>query len=257
MKNTLDDKRVRLFVVLAGFFVTNALIAEFVGVKIFALEDTLGLPPLNWNLFGQEGSLMFTAGVLLWPIVFIMTDVINEYFGMKGVRMLSYLVVGLIIYGFVMIYFSISLSPAEFWVSQGKSMGIDNMQAAFAGIYGQSNWIIIGSVVAFLVGQVLDAYIFYRIRKMVGEGRIWLRATVSTLVSQCIDSFVVLYIAFVLGPAKWEMSLFWAVGTVNYSYKFVVAILLIPTLYLAHYVIDGYLGKEQADEMRRVAVLGK
>jgi hypothetical protein len=69
----------RLFVVLAAFFVVNAVLAEFIGVKIFALEDTLGVAPFEWNLFGQSGSLNFTAGTLLWPIVFIMTDTVNEF----------------------------------------------------------------------------------------------------------------------------------------------------------------------------------
>lgn len=90
-----------LFVVLAGFFVGNALLAEFIGVKIFALEDTLGLAPFEWHLFGQAGSLSFTAGTLLWPVVFIMTDVINGYFAERGVRLISWLAVALIIYGFV------------------------------------------------------------------------------------------------------------------------------------------------------------
>ncbi len=253
MKNILSDKRSRLFLFLAVFFITNALIAEFIGVKIFALEDTLGWQPFNWNLFGQKGSLMFSAGVLLWPLVFIMTDVINEYFGMRGVKLISYLAIGLITYGFIMIYFSISLSPADFWIGVGKEQGVPDMQAAFANIYGQSNWIIVGSLIAFLIGQLLDAYIFFRIRRWVGEGKIWLRATISTAVSQFIDSFVVLYVAFVLGPQQWDHSLFMAVGTVNYSYKLSMAILLIPTLYIAHYLIDQYLGKEQADEMRSLA----
>ena len=92
----LNSKPARLFIVLTALFVTNAMIAEFVGVKIFALEDTLGLPPFDWRLFGQSGSLSFTAGVMLWPIVFIMTDVINEYFGVRGVRFISWLAVALI-----------------------------------------------------------------------------------------------------------------------------------------------------------------
>ena len=81
------SREARLYITLTGLFITNALIAEFVGVKIFALEDTLGVPPLDWRLFGQSGSLSFTAGVMLWPIVFIMTDVINEHFGVRGVRL--------------------------------------------------------------------------------------------------------------------------------------------------------------------------
>jgi queuosine precursor transporter len=88
MLNT-DSKSTRLFIVLAGFFLTNALIAEFVGVKIFSLESTLGVAPYEWSLLGVSGNLNFTAGVLLWPFVFIMTDIINEYFGLRGVRLIS------------------------------------------------------------------------------------------------------------------------------------------------------------------------
>ena len=154
----LSNRATRLFILLGGFFITNALVAEFIGVKIFALEDTLGWAPFNWNLFGQQGSLMFTAGVLLWPVVFIMTDIINEYFGKKGVRILSYMAVGLISYAFVMVYFAIWLAPAGFWVGIGSDTGVPDMQAAFKNIFGQSNWIIVGSLVAFLVGQLLDAF---------------------------------------------------------------------------------------------------
>src|SRR5690606_2475914 len=85
------DRTHTLFLVLSGFFVANAILAEFIGVKIFALEDTLGMAPLEWNLFGRTGSLSFTAGTLLWPVVFVMTDVINEYFGKRGVRFISWL----------------------------------------------------------------------------------------------------------------------------------------------------------------------
>ena len=77
MSLSLGSRSTRLFIVLAAFFAANAIIAEFVGVKIFALETTLGLPPFGWNLCGQSGSLSFTARVLLWPIVFVMADVIN------------------------------------------------------------------------------------------------------------------------------------------------------------------------------------
>lgn len=242
-----------LFVVLAGFFISNALIAEFIGVKIFALEDTLGMDPLNWNPSGQAGPLNFTAGVLLWPIVFIMTDVINEYFGQKGVRILSYLAVGFISYAFIMAYGAIKLAPAGWWVSSMAENGVADMQSAFSNVFGQGMWIIVGSLVAFLVGQILDAYVFYRVRKWTGDKRIWLRATLSTAVSQIVDSGVVIYIAFVLGPQKWSMQQWFDVSTVNYIYKLSAAILLIPMLYVAHYLIDKYLGKEKAEEMRELA----
>ncbi len=252
----IQSKATRLFVILGGFFIANALIAELIGVKIFALEDTLGFSPLNWNLFGNQGSLNLTAGVLLWPVVFIMTDVINEYFGKRGVRFLSYLAVGLIIYAFIMVYMAIALTPASWWIGINVDNGVPDMQLAFKGVFGQGLCIIIGSVVAFLIGQIIDVIVFHRIKKATGEKRIWLRATGSTLVSQFIDSFVVLYIAFILCPqcttglTPWAFSLFLAVGTVNYIYKFVIAVLLTPVIYLAHYLIDSYLGEKLATELK-------
>lgn len=250
MKPLTKHKSTRLFVVLGAIFVSNALIAEFIGVKIFALEPTLGWNNLNWNLFGEEGSLNFTAGVLLWPIVFVLTDVINEYFGQRGVKFLSWLAVGLIIYAFAMVYFAINLAPAEFWVGINAEQGVPDMQSAFKSVFGQSLWIIAGSVIAFLVGQIVDVAVYHRIRKITGESKVYLRATGSTLVSQFIDSFVVLYIAFVLGPQNWPISLFLAIGLVNYIYKVVMAIILTPAIYLAHNVIDRFLGEEEAKQLK-------
>ncbi len=253
--NILDNKPTILFIVLAAFFISNAIVAEFIGVKIFAFEDTVGINPLNWNLFGHEGSLSLSAGVLLWPVVFIMTDLINEYYGKKGVKMLSYIGVGMISYAFFMIYGAIHLVPADFWIGTFSEQGVPDMQAAFAAIFGQGAWIIVASIIAFLVGQVIDATIFHRLRKWTGDEKVWLRATGSTVVSQFIDSFLVLYIAFVLGPPQWSISLFLAVGVVNYSYKFLVAVFLTPVIYLMHHLIDNYLGKDLAAAMKERAIL--
>jgi uncharacterized integral membrane protein (TIGR00697 family) len=242
-----------LFVVLSAFLVGNALIAEFVGVKIFALEPTLGLSTFDWRLFGQSGSLSFTSGVLLWPFVFLMTDIINEYFGRRGVQFVSWLTVALIVYAFLAAYMTIGLVPAAFWVDVNAERGVPNMQAAFANVFGQGMWTIAGSLAAFLIGQLIDVAVFHRIRRATGERWIWLRATGSTAVSQLVDSFVVLYIAFVLGPQQWPMSLFLAVATVNYGYKLLMALLLIPLIYLTRRGIVAYLGREQAAELRTQA----
>ncbi len=254
MKRLILEKPVKLLVFLAGFFITNALIAEFIGVKIFAFEETVGITPFNWNLFGHQGSLMLSAGVLIWPVVFISTDIINEYFGKKVVKKLSYLTAVLITYAFLVIIGSIYLAPADFWIGDFADQGVPNMQTAYATIFGQGSWIIVASILAFLIGQVLDAVVFEKLRKATGEKMIWLRATGSTLISQFFDSFIVLYVAFVLGPPQWEMSLFLAVGTVNYSYKFIVAILLTPFIYLTRRLIDNYLGKELSEKLRKEAL---
>lgn len=249
----LDDRATRLFIALAAFFCVNAVLAEFIGVKIFALEDTLGIDPLAWNLFGQTGSLNFTAGTLLWPIVFVFTDVINEFYGKRGVRMISWIAVALILYGFVFAFAAIHLAPASWWVDAAKDQGVPDYQKAFAAVFGQGLWTIGGSVIAFLLGQLIDVSVFHRIRRATGERFVWLRATGSTAVSQLVDSFVVLYIAFVLGPQQWPTSLFLAVSTVNYAYKMLAAVALIPLIYLMRRAIIGYLGAARADQLRREA----
>ena len=253
MKLLVNQKPTRLFVILGAFFVCNALVAEFIGVKVFSLEPTLGWQPFHWQLFGIKGTLMYTAGNLLWPVVFIMTDILNKYFGQKGIRFLSWLAVILISYAFLIVFMAIQLAPADFWIGSSAARGVPDMQAAYSAVFGQSLWIIIGSVIAFMVGQLLDVYIFHKIRKVTGESRIYLRATVSTMASQFIDSFIVLYVAFVIGPQHWSLSQWAAIGTQNYIYKVLAAIVLIPFLYLVHYLIEAYLGEAEASRLKHEA----
>ena len=261
----LLDKPTRLFLLLGGFFLTNALLAEFLGVKIFSLEKLLGLTSAGWKLFGvEELSFNLTAGVILWPVVFVMTDVINEYFGKRGVRLLSFLAVGMIIYAFIMAFLAIEVPPADFWPQSHIQAEWDvdkqaNVRAkvndydfAYRLVFGQGLWIIVGSLVAFLIGQFIDVFVFQKIKKYTGDRFIWARATGSTLISQFIDSFVVLLVAFYLG-ANWDLSLVLAIGTVNYIYKFIMAIIMTPLIYGAHYLIDQYLGDDLAQEMKLAA----
>jgi uncharacterized integral membrane protein (TIGR00697 family) len=187
-----------------------------------------------------------------------MTDIINEYYGTRGVKFLSYLTIGLITYAFLIFNGAIHLSPSEYF-SIGN--GIDKPDNAFRGIFGQGLWIIIGSMVAFLVGQVLDVFVFHRIKKITGEKSIWLRATGSTLISQLVDSFVVLFIAFYIGKRiqsgqgePWSLHQVLVTGTGNYIYKFVVAIILTPVIYLIHGWIEKYLGKKLAADMKDAAM---
>jgi uncharacterized integral membrane protein (TIGR00697 family) len=189
-----------------------------------------------------------------------MTDLLNEYYGKKGVRMLSFLTVALIIYAFLMIYAAIQLAPADWWVTQSQRIGVPDSQAAFLATFGQGLFIIVGSVSAFLVAQLTDVFVFHRIRKSTGENRLWLRATGSTLVSQLVDSFVVLVVAFKLGPTlfgglndPWPWSRILAVATVQYLFKFSMAIIMTPVIYWAHDLIDRYLGHETAEYMKATA----
>jgi len=243
MPQPLSHKKQQLYLVLSGIFIVNALLAEIIGVKIFSVDALMGLP----------GNL--TAGVLIWPVVFVTTDIINEYFGKEGVLRVSYLTVGLILFAFLVIYATTKLPPAAFWLdanktdAEGRPFDVD---FAYQSIFRQGLGIIAGSITAFGIGQVLDATVFQLLRRATGGRYVWLRATGSTLVSQLVDSFVVLFVAFyVFG--NWTLGQVLSVANANYWYKFAAAILLTPVLYLAHFLIDRYLGDEATHELQQEA----
>jgi len=258
--SVFEKRKTYLFLVLSCIFLTNALLAELIGVKIFSGEALFNMPGTQIPLFaGAKLDFNLSAGVIIWPVVFIITDIINEYFGKGGVKEISLITVGLILYTFLIITIITNLPPAAFWLEvnnktpAGQSFDVNY---AFNSIFRQGGGIIIGSIIAFLLGQILDASVFHWLRKLTGSKKIWLRATGSTLVSQLVDSFVVLYIAFyVFG--NWTFQQVLSVATINYIYKFFVAIALTPLLYLVHYGIDRYLGLNRAQRLAEAAAQDK
>lgn len=211
-----------LYVILGAFFITSAVVAELIGGKLFVL-----------------GPFTLSVGVLPWPIVFLLTDLINEYYGKEGVRRLSFLAVGLILFAFLIIYLAIQVPAASF------SPVTDT---AFSQVFRQSLWIIVGSIVAFLCGQMIDVWVFWFVRKRTGMKMLWLRATGSTLVSQFFDTFIVLGIAFLL-PGHLSITEFATVGLSNYTYKIGIALSMTPFVYLFHYVIDQYLDVKKGNTL--------
>ncbi len=237
------SRKQKLFIVLFGIFLTNAIIAEIIGVKIVSIEKSLGFSPLNLTTFwGEKWDLNQTAGALNWPIVFITSDIINDYFGKKGVKFISYTTSLFIAYSFLIIYLATLLVPADFWLSVNAKTG--NINDSFSLIFRQGLGIISGSLTAFLISQLFDAHVFEKIKNRTGNKLIWLRATGSTLISQLLDSFLVIGIAFYLF-GNWSISQWINVSLNNYLYKFFIAILFTPLLYLVHFIIEKYLKKEK------------
>ena len=219
------SKRNLVFIVLAGLFITNAVVAELIGGKLI-----------------QIGPFIMSIGIIPWPVVFLSTDLINEYYGRSGVRKLTLITAALIGYAFLILLFAINVPAA---------MGISPVSdEQFFAVFGQSMWIIVGSITAFLVSQLVDVSVFWLLRDKTGKRMIWLRATGSTMVSQLIDTFIVLGIAFWL-PGKMTTAVFFNAALTGYTFKLVIAVLLTPLIYLGHYLIDRYIGEEAADDMIR------
>ncbi len=219
-------RRQMLFFVLGGFFIMNALLGELTGGKLFAV---------HWRPFSfLPENLLLSIGVIMWPVVFIFTDIINEYFGKEGVRKLTFLTVGLILFAFGFLYAAIAIPAGE---------GSPVSQEAFSAVFGQSLFIIVGSLAAFAISQLVDVVVFSFFKQATGGARLWLRATGSTAVSQLVDTYVVAFVAFVVpGTMSWEN--FFKLSFGNYLYKLLIAIGVTPLIYLLHWVIDRYLAAE-------------
>ncbi len=247
-----NQKLNRLFYILSGIFIANVILAELTGVKIFSLSHFLGIE--NWQLpFSGDGKLdmNMSVGILIWPFVFILSDIVNEYFGRTGVQRISILAAILVLYCSIIILISTKLPPAGFWQElNGKDLSGNplDINYAYTLIFSQGISIIAGSITAFLLSQFVDVYTFHWIRKITGHKKLWLRATGSTVVSQLIDSYVILTVAFYF-MGKWSFVQVLQVGTIQYIYKVSFAILLTPLIYLFHYIIDKYLGGKKAEEV--------
>lgn len=211
------SKKDTVYVILAGIFITNAIVAELIGGKLI-----------------DVGPAVMSIGILPWPIVFITTDLINEYFGEKGVRKLSLITAGLIAYTFFVLHFAMKIPST-------KISSVTTEQ--FSAVFGQSQLIIVGSIVAFLASQLIDVTIFHFVKKRTGNKMIWLRSTGSTVISQFFDSFIVLGIAFYL-PGIMDTKTYLISGLTGYTVKLIIAVLMTPMIYLGHYLIEKYIAKD-------------
>jgi uncharacterized integral membrane protein (TIGR00697 family) len=213
----MQNRKQTLYIILSGIFITNAIVAELIGGKLIEIN---GVP--------------MSIGILPWPIVFITTDLINEYFGKLGVKKISIITSILIAYTFFILFFAINIP------SSGVSSITTNQ---FKGVFGQSQLIIIGSIIAFLVSQLIDTTLFHFLKNKTGERLLWLRSTGSTVISQLFDTFIVLGIAFYL-PGIMDTNTYIVSGFTGYSIKLLIAIAMTPLIYLGHFLIDKYLQKE-------------
>jgi uncharacterized integral membrane protein (TIGR00697 family) len=228
----LNERRQWLFIALAGLFITNAVTAELISNKLIQI-------PLSWQFLGKQfGPFITIIGILPWPVVFLLTDLMNEFYGQKAVRRLSWITSALIAYCFLIVGISMSIPAHEI---PGSKLATNT---AYNLVFGQAQAVIVGSIVAFLVSQLLDAFLFEKIKQRTGNKFIWLRSTGSTMISQLIDSYIVLYIGFVL-PGAMTLETYFEVAPTNYILKMIIAILLTPLIYLGHYLVKRYLNQHQ------------
>jgi len=217
-----NNRKEILFTILTGFFVTNAVVGELIGGKLIMI-----------------GPFSLSIGIIPWPVVFLMTDIINEYFGKKGVRQLTFMTAGLVVYVFIILFLGMIVKAAP-----NSPVSYE----MFQGVFGQSLWIIAGSLTAFIVSQLVDIFVFWMIREKTGKKQIWMRSTGSTIISQLFDSFIVTGIAFWL-PGKITFDQFINLAVTGYTAKLILAVALTPLIYVGHNLVHKYLGAENSEQL--------
>ncbi|PAP75220.1 queuosine precursor transporter [Rubrivirga marina] len=235
---TVLTRAQKVYVVCAAVFLTALVIAEATAGKFFTAFDL----PFALTILGVEfDSVVMTAGVLAFPVTFIVTDVMNEYFGKAGIRFVTYVGLAMVVFAFGLLQLALATPTAP------NSPVPD---AAFAAVFGTTTRVIIASLIAYLIGQLVDIALVHRLRRWTEGRHLWLRATGSTLGSQFIDTFVVLAVAFAGQLALGEIV---AITLFNYGYKVLIAVAITPLVYLGHALIDRYLGHERAQALEAQA----
>jgi uncharacterized integral membrane protein (TIGR00697 family) len=238
--------------VLCALFVGFFVAAEVLGGKLIRFT-LFGIGPKDLGL-GDGVEFAATAGILAFPLTFVMTDIVNEYFGRPIVKLFTWIAIAVNLLLQPVIRAAIAV-PA---ISFTPGISDQDMQRGFEIALGQTTSIVVASLCAFAIAQWLDVQVFTWLRRNTGGKYLWLRAQGSTIVSQIVDTFVVIYLAFVFipmatGATPWSFVDAFSVSLTNYVYKFVIAVGITPLLYLVHVAVDGYLGKEAAEALVRHA----
>jgi queuosine precursor transporter len=225
------DARTRLYIYMSAVFLTALLIGDTIGSKLFTVAIPFGFTTLHANL--SVGSIWF-------PITFLLTDTINEFYGSAGARFVTFVGFFMAIFAFIVIFIARKIPAADF--SPVK-------QDAFNNVLGNANRIFVASLIAYLVGQLVDIAIFQSAKRLTQSRHIWLRSTGSTLISQLIDTLIVTYVAFYGQIPKERLH---QAATTSYIVKVLLAIGLTPVIYALHAVIHRrmHIQEHPADAQR-------
>jgi queuosine precursor transporter len=216
------DKRLMLFVVLAGVFITSLIVGDLIGVKLFEVR------------LGPMVAVM-SAGMLPFPITFLLTDILNEFYGKKAARFVTWVGFAMALFAFAVIAASVQVP----WAPLTKAPDFNGtVEGSFNNVFTGSQRILVASMIAYLVGQFCDIAVFNQLKKLSNNRLLWLRATGSTVVSQLIDTVVVQFVAWsgVL-PTPTILNIIYT----SYAVKLLVAVGLTPLVYAGHALLQRYL----------------
>lgn len=259
--NTWKLRSARTFVVLSGIMISCVLLAEVIGGKMFSLESFFGMDLTNIHILGYSLDMNLPMTMILWPFVFVLSDVINDYYGLSGIRFTTWFALIVVILAVIVLNLAVVMSPTGYYVNSHTEEGISNMNTAFELVLLRTTRVLIGSMFAFIVAMFLNAWIFRAIKKNTASKRLWLRSLVSSIIAQSIGTFIYLFVTFNIcsryqdaPQVVWPMKRVLAVGTLHILYETAAVLLLLPVLYLIHGMIAAYMGTSVSNLMVREAV---
>jgi uncharacterized integral membrane protein (TIGR00697 family) len=219
------DRRIQLFVVLSGVFITSLVVGDIIAVKL-----------VQPSLAGVTGVL--SVGMVPFPVTFLLTDILNEFYGKRAARFVTFVGLGMALFAFGVIGLASALPWAPFTLEPGYT---GTAPASFDNVFGGSQRILVASMVAYLIGQLLDIWIFNALKRASANHFLWLRATGSTVLSQWVDTVVVQVVAWtgILTGAQIVH-----IVLTSYFFKVLAAVALTPLIYAGHALVERRLGME-------------
>lgn len=229
------------FSVLMAAFVVVLVLTNIIGVKLF-LAFPENLPK---GFFGEPITL--TAGLVTYPLTFLLTDIVSEVWGRRQANLMVVTGFGMSIVSLVIIVFTVALPPAPAWEQMSPHFATSlEMQQAFESVFRLPSILIFASMTAYLVAQLLDVYLFH-FWKDVTQGRhLWLRNNASTMTSQLVDTIIVNSIFLGLGlELGWRLVI--EIIVASYAFKLAIALADTPFIYLGVALARRYIGAANSD----------
>ncbi len=210
---------------------TNVAFAqEFKGLYPYLMAIFCGLLLIS-NIGAVKliefGPIITDGGAFLFPLVYIVGDVLSEVYGFKAARRTIYMGFALAILASITFYL-VQISPAAAdWSNQ----------SSFENILGFVPRIVLASVCGFLIGQLLNSYVLVKIKEVTKEKKLWIRLIGSTVVGEFADTLIFCTVAFYGIITGWS---FWNYVLVGYAYKTLLEVVLLPITYRVIKVVKAH-----------------
>jgi uncharacterized integral membrane protein (TIGR00697 family) len=206
-----------------GFRHFDFMMAAFVAILL--LSNVIGA-----DKAARVGGFTFGAGILFFPISYLLGDVLTEVYGYARARRCIWAGFAAMLFMAFMSWVVVSLPPAPSW----------NNQAAYEAVFGQVPRIVFASICAFWAGEFVNAFVLARMKVLTKGRHLWTRTVGSTVFGQGVDSLLFYPLAFLYAPG-WTPGLVVTVMVTNWAMKVGWEVLLTPVTYL----VVGYLKRQE------------